>query len=165
METAQRRFVGGVVRVALVVLALFLVVSWISHRRVERAARNVRVERAVSPTEVLGPGDLRVFNSDTSVELLLRGPDVLAGLSPKTVARVQSEMERSSAKDTSGLGGMIASTVKRTVAASIGTHVVYPVSDIREVRYEDGGIVLETGAHGTVRLFNNTKVNRNDTKS
>ena len=164
MDTAQRRrVVGGFARIGLVVLALLIVVTWGS-RRFRNKVHNISVERQPVPTEALGPGDLRIYNSDSAVDLTLRGRDVLAGLSPKTVDKIRNEMDRSSTSDTTGFGGMIAATVKKTVAASIGTHIVYPVSDIREISYDGGEIVIDSRAHGKMRLFSNTNVNKGGTR-
>src|SRR5436853_6205247 len=104
MDLAQRRLVGGAIRVGLIVVAIAIFASWMSHRVISRAG-NVRVQREPVAVETLGPGDMRIFNSDSSVDLILRGREVLAGLSPKTVDRIRGRMEQSSTRDTSGLGG------------------------------------------------------------
>jgi hypothetical protein len=67
-------------------------------------------------------------------------------------------MAKNSEKD-SGFGGLIASTVKQTVANTIGTHVSYPIADIRDVRYDDGQLILERVNGSETRLFGDAKVN------
>ena len=62
----------------------------------------------------------------STVDVILKGDKIMTGLSDKTVARVRTEMDKSREKDTSGLGGAIASMVKKTVAENIGTHAVFP---------------------------------------
>ena len=65
----------------------------------------MRVQTEVPSTDALAPGDMRIYNVDSSVDLILQGDRILAGLSPKTVAKVKDELARSASEDTSGLGG------------------------------------------------------------
>jgi len=182
----QRRWKGRFIRFGLVLLAAGLVVGWIARKRSRddsdsrivvagdarseaRAVARARsrgieiagVRRGVEETP-LGAGDMRIYNRDSTVDLVLRGPEVLAGLSPKTVERVRAEMAKSSDKDSSGLGGLIASTVKQTVASTIGTHVAYPVSNIEAMRFENGQLIIEHTNGKTTRLFGDTKVNNRE---
>jgi len=155
MDASSRRFVAGLIRVALVVLAIVLVAKWVMRRSPNHG--HVRVQTEAPPPDSLGAGDIRVFNADSSVDLILKGDKVLAGLSPKTVAKVRGEIERSSDSD-SGIGGSIASLVKKTVAGAIGTHAAFPLADIRDVRYEDGRLIFDWTSGGEHNIFGNTKV-------
>jgi hypothetical protein len=157
MELQTRRWLGRLISAGLITLAIALAVNWTLHRMPNRG--RIRVEREAVPQETLGSGDLRIYNSDSSVDVVLVGDRVLAGLSPKTVAKVRAEMEKSAARDTSGLGGSIAQMVKKQVSGAIGMHVVYPLAEIRDVRYEDGHLVIEKTTGATTRLFHNTKIN------
>jgi hypothetical protein len=148
---------GRLIRFGLVALALIMVATWMG-RRVSRHTRGFSVAPAPAADMLLAPGDLRIYNRDSTVDLILRGNQVLAGLSPKTVAKIQTEMAKNSEKD-SGFGGLIASTVKQTVANTIGTHVSYPIADIRDVRYDDGQLILERVNGSETRLFGDAKVN------
>jgi hypothetical protein len=141
----------------LITLAIALAVNWTLHRVPNRG--RIRVEREAVPLEAMNAGDLRIYNSDSAVDVVLAGDRVLAGLSPKTVARVRAEMEKSAAKDTSGLGGSIAQMVKKQVAGAIGMHVVYPLAEIRDMRYEDGHLIIEKTNGSATTLFKNTKIN------
>ena len=154
--SSSRRFVGGVVRVGLIVLAIALIGGWIGSK-VSRHKPDIRVQRTPVADAALAAGDVRVYNRDSSVDIVLQGSRLLTGLSPKTVAKVQSELQRETS-DTGGIGGLIASTVKQTVASNIGTHVVYSLSDIKDVRYKDGQIILERKDGSETGLFGNTKV-------
>src|SRR5215208_4308038 len=138
-DLRSRRWIGRLVRVGLVMLAIVVAGSWIGRRVSHKARRmgNIRVVNVpASDINTLGTGDFRIFNRDSAVELVLRGNQVLAGLSPKTVAKIQGEMQKSATKDSSGLGGIIASTVKSAVAGTIGIHAAYSVTDIEDMRYE-----------------------------
>ena len=159
--SSSRRFVGGLVRVGLIALAIALVGGWIGSK-ISRHKPNIQVQRAPVADAALAAGDLRVYNRDSSVDVVLQGSRLLAGLSPKTVAKVQAEMQKETNKDTNGIGGLIASTVKQTVANTIGTHVVYRLSDIKDLRYQDGQIILERRDGSETGLFGNTKVDHKD---
>ena len=172
----ERRWKGRFIRLGLVVLAIGVGVFWVRHkvgedesiviapggRRTVRTVGGVsRMARNVESVE-LGAGDMRIYNRDSTVDLVLRGAEVLAGLSPKTVAKIQAEMQKPSDKDSSGLGGLIASTVKQTVANTIGIHAAYPVSSIETMRYEGGQLVIEHTNGKTTRLFGDTKVDHRE---
>ena len=135
MELAQRRWVGRFVKLGLLAITILLVVNWLS-RRAPRASE-IHVQSAPPTAATLGPGDAQIFTRDSAVNLILQGDKVLAGLSPMTVAKIRTEIEQSGANDdTTALGGSIAKFVKKTVADNIGTHVVYPLAEIRDIAYE-----------------------------
>jgi hypothetical protein len=162
---ASRRWTGRLIRIGLIIFAIVFVGAWFGHK-VSRRTSHVRVQRQEVSEQALGPGDLRIYNIDSTVDLILHNDQVLAGLSPKTAAKIRDEMQKSSDRDSTGLGGFIAQTVKQTVANAITTHVVYRVADIDELRYEDGEIVMVGPDGKTSTLFGNTKVNgENESKS
>jgi len=163
--SASRRFVGGLIRLTLVVLALALVGRYFKNKFFAKHG-TVSVQReAPPPNESLGPGDLRIYSADSAVDLVLSGNNILAGLSPKTVAKVKSEMDKSADRDTSGFAGSISKMVKSSVAGAIGTHAVYAISEIRDIRVEDGQIVFDSKDGKQHDLFGNTKVNGNKVSS
>ncbi len=159
-DLTSRRWMGRLIRAGLVFLAIFLVAGWV-WRRVPHGSR-VHVMSAPVADAALAPGDLRIYNRDSSVDVVLQADRLLAGLSPKTVAKVQEKMKESQVKDSAGIGALIASTVKQTVANAIGTHVAYPLSEIREVRYDDGQLIIEKVGGGETRLFGDAKVNQRE---
>jgi hypothetical protein len=165
-DLASRRWIGRFVRVGLVLLAIVIAGSWIGNK-VSHKTRDLRVVKApVVADAALAPGDMRIYNGDSTVDIILRGDQVLAGLSPKTIEKVKSEMQRSTIKDSSGLGGIIASAVKGAVAENIGIHAAYPVWNIRNMRYENGQIIIVRMDGGESRLFGDAKVdNRNVSKT
>lgn len=155
MELATRRRTYRLVRAGLIVLTIGVVAIWF----LRRAPREeIQIQAEAPSVESLGPGDIQIYNSDSTVDLVLQGDRILAGLSPQTIAKIRAELETSIAKDTSGVGGTIAQMVKRTVAGAIGTRVVYNLAEIRDVRYDDGELVLERERGGEAELFKNTKV-------
>lgn len=156
--SSSRRFVSGLFRIGLVVLAIFFISGYVMRRMPNKRAIHVQTE-APPPTDSLGPGDLRIYNTDSSVDLVLVGDKILAGLSPKTVAKVKSELDHSASGDTSGLGGSISQIVKRSVAGAIGTHAVFPLADINDIRYENDQIVFDWKDGGKHEMFGNANVN------
>lgn len=155
ISVQHRRWIGRLIKLGLVGLAVVVVLAFL--RRKSPVRGDLRIDPSPPVAEAaLGTGDLRVYNRDSSVNLILQGDRILAGLSPQTVERVRRELESSTADDT-GLGGSIAQIVKRSVAGSIGTHVVYPVRDIREIEYRDEQIVIVRKDGSTARLLGSVK--------
>lgn len=156
MSPRSRRFVAGLFRVGLVVLAFAFVVR---HFRPHMPRTgHMRVQSAAPSSDSLSPGDLRIFNSDSAVDLTLQGDKILAGLSPKTVGMIRAKLDTSRAGDSGGLGGDIAKIVKTTVANTIGTHAAFPLSEIRDIRYENGALIFDWKDGGTHELFGNVKI-------
>ncbi len=156
MEPSSRRMIGRLIRLGLVVLAFVVVGSWLSsklHRRShgDLPSRIVKVDS-------LGPGDVRIVSTDSGVSITLQGDRLLAGLSPRTVARVRAELDSSAARDTGGLGGSIAQIVKKTVSENIDAQMAYSLSSVADMRFEDGYIVLVKTDGQEQRLFGSTKV-------
>ena len=77
-------------------------------------------------------------------------------LSDKTMDKVRKETDTSAVKD-SGFGGSIERFVKKTVQSTLGQQFEYPMSDVRDARYENGAIVLDVNGREP-RLLANTKV-------
>ena len=154
LDLAERKSVARIVRIALVLLAISLVWMWIGGKM-----RPVRNRVTIPPTvsagapPVLGPGDLQILSRNGSVELVLRGNQILAGLSPSKVAEVKAKMQESSSGDTTGLGGIIASSIKGAVGGLVGTHMVYDVADIRDITYDNGRLVIYAKSGERTRLF------------
>jgi hypothetical protein len=107
-------------------------------------------------TMTLGPGDVRITNQDSSVDLAAVGQRIVVRLSDKTMAKVHEGTDTTKLRD-SGLGGSIERMVKRTVASALGQQFEYPIADVRDARYENGAIVLDVNGREP-RLLANTKV-------
>jgi hypothetical protein len=153
----SRRVVGNLIAFALVCVTLVMLVGWVK-RKVSNTHNHVRVE-AQAPPDSLGPGDMRIYNADSSVDVVLMGDRILAGLSPKTVTKIKSGLDESRSGDTSGFGGMISQIVKSSVAGAIGTHAVFPLTEIQDIHYADGKIHVKWTDGSDRELFNGTSVN------
>ncbi len=159
MTVSSRRVVAGLIRFALVIVAIVFISGYFFHKRPARSRHTtMRVQTEVPPPGALAPGDMRIYNRDSSVDLILAGNNVLAGLSPKTIAKVKDAVNAKTAGETTGFGGSIAQIVKTSVASAIGTHASYPVSEIRDIRYDDNTIVFEWKNGDEHEMFSNTKV-------
>ncbi len=141
---------------ALAFLACATVFTGCRHR--DRDDVHVVMRDPNSKPDSLGPGDVRVFNADSSVQLELLGSWISAGLSDKTLERVKRETDTAGSRD-SGLGGAIASIVKSTVAKTIGMRIQYPVADVQDVKYENGTLVFVWKNGHKHDFFQNSKVN------
>ncbi len=147
------------------IFAFALAFIWIKHKiHVPITSKHVRVETQ-APPEALGPGDMRLYNEDSSVDIVLMGDRILAGLSAKTVAKVKTSMEDSHSGDSTGLGGMISGIVKSSVAGAIGTHAAFPLSDVKDIEYHDGRIRVTWNDGSDHDLFGDAKVRINDEKA
>ena len=105
----------------------------------------------------LAPGDIRIVNTDSSVELALVGSRVMMRLSDKAVGEIKRKTDTMSVAG-SGIGASIEKMVKSTVASALTQQVEYPLSDIRDASYEDGEIRLDmTGER--MRIFSQTRIN------
>jgi hypothetical protein len=153
----SRRFVGGLLSFGLVIFAFALAFIWIKNRiHVPTMGKHVRVESQMPP-ETLGPGDMRLYNSDSTVDIVLMGDNILAGLSAKTVAKVKGSLDDSK-RDSTGFGGMISSIVRSSVAGAIGTHAVFPLAEVKDIQYQDGRIRVTWTDGGNHDLFGDAKV-------
>lgn len=141
-------------RIALALVPLLVLASVTACRRHDDPKFSVR--GASAPAATLGPGDVRIFNADSSVDLVLVGDTISAGLSDRAVAKVRQEASDPADAD-SGIAGAIASIVKKTVANTIGTRIQFPLETVRDVRYEDGGFTIEGTDGRPRRLFSNDK--------
>jgi hypothetical protein len=115
--------------------------------------------RTAAPPSGSGPsaGDVRIQTTSAELDLALVGDTISAGLAPGALAKVRQETDSASVHG-SGLGGSIERMVKSTVQSAVSSRVSFPVSDVRDVRYENGAIRFDWN-HRPTRLFDQTKVN------
>ena len=156
MADPSRRLIAGLIRFALAILAIVLVVGYVK-RRVPKH-RDLHVATAPAP-DSLGPGDLRIYNTDSTIDLVLAGDKLLAGLSLKTVEEIKAKLDTSASKDRSGIGGSISSIVKRSVAGAIGTHAAFPLAEVRDLRYVDGQVRFDWTDGRERPIFENANIN------
>lgn len=159
-ERRRRRFTLRFVQLGLIALSLGIILAFVAAKRSESRGPDVTLQTDGPSVALLGPGDARLFNVDTTVELVLRGDKLLAGLSPKVVERVRAEIRDAGPSDPSGIGGAIAKAVKEQVADKIDMHVAYDVRDVQDMRFEDGRVIIEWMSGKNQELFGSIQRSR-----
>lgn len=109
----------------------------------------------------LGPGDVQITSADTTVELAIIGDSIVSGLSQKTLDKIRADMAKDSGDAKGGsFGASIASFVKNTVSSALSHEIHYPVSDVQDVRYENGSLVFYAKTGGRMHIFESTNGSR-----
>lgn len=163
-ERKRRRLTARFVQLVLIMLAVGISIAFVTARRGpgpdvarDRGTTIVLPPDIPAPTQ-LGPGDMQLLNADRTVDLILRDRTILAGLSPQTVERIRTKMRERGPGDSSGLGGMIATTVRNQVADKIGTHISYNIDDIADIRLEGDRLVIDWNSGKQQQLFESIKI-------
>jgi len=104
----------------------------------------------------LRAGDVRIVTTNDGVDLALIGDSISTGLSPSAMKKVRQETDTLKVSG-SGFGASIEKMVKGTVQGAIGTRVSFPVSAVREARYDGEKIVFEWAGEPR-KIFDNTKI-------
>lgn len=151
MELQNRRRVGILIRIALILGTFVFVGVWML-RRVPKPPENVSVQREAPTAAALRPGDLQIISTDGKVDLILQGDKIMGGLSPATVQKIRDEVAKETAKESTGFGGLISGIVKSSFAGAIGAHVTYPVAEITSIRFDDGKLMLKVKSQGDKQI-------------
>jgi hypothetical protein len=81
-------------------------------------------------------------SEDGSVDLVLSAERLFLRLSDETRARAEEEMARDLGGE-EGIAGAVASAVSRGVSRALGVTVSWELEEIREIRLDDGRLVVE----------------------
>lgn len=92
--------------------------------------------------DALAPGDIRIVTTNGGIDLALIGDSISSGLSPEALRKVKVETDTTKVNG-SGFGSQIEKMVKGSVQSAIGTRVSFPISAVREVRYDGEKLVFE----------------------
>ena len=112
---------------------------------------------AAAEGDSLGEGDVRIVTTNGGIDLALIGDSISTGLSPQALRTVRTETDTTRVAGT-GFGAQLEKMVKGTVQGAVGKRIGFPISDVREVRYDGEKLVFEWA--GEPRgLFDNTKIN------
>ena len=146
-----------------IIVAVALVAAACSSKPEERARDEapdggVTISKASVPVsdDSLAMGDVRIVATNGGVDLALIGDSISTGLSAAALTKVREETDTSRVTGT-GFGASLEKMVKGTVQGAIGTRVSFPVSAVREARYDGETIVFEWAGEPR-KLFENTKV-------
>ncbi len=158
MDATARKWTGRAIQLMLVLAVLVYVGNWVRGHLMSTRDR-LHVSGMVTLPDTLAPGELRIYNGDSTLDVVLIGDKIAAGLSPKMIAKVRHDMDSSSATHAdSGLGGRIAKLVTSTVADKIGTHVEYPIRGLKDIRYDNGRLVFDWKTGKKQTLFEDTRI-------
>lgn len=136
----------GTIRVlsaAALVAGLLLIMACGDHEtrvKVHSTDASVSFARRDS-TKPLGPGDLRIATTDSAIEVALIGDSLVGGLGAKVRAKVSEALDTTRTKS-SGFGASIEKMVKSQVASALDHEMHMPLSDVSDVKYEDGMLVF-----------------------
>jgi hypothetical protein len=108
-------------------------------------------------TRTLGPGDVRIMNVDSAVEIAVIGDSIVAGLGPRTLEEIRRGTD-TSAVTGSGFGADIEKFVKRTVAGALNHEITFAIADVSDVRYEDGTLRFYKNDGSRMKMFESTKI-------
>ena len=122
---------------------------------VVRAPSEASTEEAAGDS--LAEGDIRIVTTNGGIDLALIGDSISTGLSPQALRTVRAETDTTSVSGT-GFGSQIEKMVKGTVQGAVGKRIGFPISDVREVRYDGEKLVFEWAGEPRT-LFDNTKIN------
>ena len=106
--------------------------------------------------DTLAAGDIRIVTTNGGIDLALIGDSISSGLSPEAIRKVRRETDTTKVSGT-GFGSQIEKMVKGSVQGAIGTRVSFPVSAVREVRYDGEKLVFEWSGEPR-RIFDQTKI-------
>jgi hypothetical protein len=135
-------------RQSAVVLAAVLLLASCSRHRDE--------DRTSSAGTGASATDVRIQTTRGELDLALVGDTISAGLAPAALAKARQATDTAHVNAT-GLGGSIERLVKSSVQQAVGTRVAFPVSVVKDVRYENGRIEFEWHERPT-RLLEQTKI-------
>jgi hypothetical protein len=96
----------------------------------------------VVTNDTLAAGDIRIVTTKGGIDLALIGDSISSGLSPEALRKVKAETDTMKVTG-SGFGSQIEKMVKGSVQSAIGTRVSFPISAVREVRYDGEKLVFE----------------------
>ncbi|HVX39381.1 MAG TPA: hypothetical protein VHB25_07375 [Gemmatimonadaceae bacterium] len=105
----------------------------------------------------LGPGDIRIANTDSSFELALIGDSLVTGLGERVLREINDKTDTSKVEG-NGFAAGIEKFVKGTVANALSHELRFPLSEISDVKYENDRLVFYGNDGKPMKLFDNTEV-------
>ena len=112
---------------------------------------------AAPESDSLAEGDVRIVTTSGQLDLALIGDTISSGLSPKAMREVRAETDTMRVPGT-GFAAEIEKMVKGTVQHAVGTRVSFPITEVREVRYDGEKLVFDWAGEPR-KLFDQTKIN------
>lgn len=106
----------------------------------------------------LGPGDIRVLNSDSSIEIAVIGDSIVTGFGPRVLSELRKSTDPASVSG-GGFGANIEKMVKSAVADALNKEIKYAIADVQDVRYEDGKLQFFSRDGSRMKILEGTHSN------
>jgi hypothetical protein len=106
----------------------------------------------------LGPGDAVITSANGGVNLMLVGDQIIVGLSDSVLHRVRSETDTSALAGQEGFGASVEKFVKSKVQNVLAKRIAYPLTNLEDVRFENGAIDFVYRGDDEYTLIENTKL-------
>lgn len=100
---------------------------------------DARVDFGAGPEET---DRFSVHSRDGAVKLALTDDHIYFALSDSVLSTAEAEMARE-AEDREGVGSVVGGMVRRGVSKALRFRAAYPVSEVRDLRWEGGRLVIE----------------------
>ncbi|HEY4129906.1 MAG TPA: hypothetical protein VGM50_04785 [Gemmatimonadaceae bacterium] len=154
------RFVQRLVIAMLVATPVFVVACGDNDAKVKVEGAKLDDAKLVrrDSARTLGPGDIRIASRDSSVEVALVGDSIVAGLGARVRNKVAVDLDTTKVSGT-GLSSSIEKMVKGTVASALDHEIMFPISDVSDVRSQDGRLVFYDKDGKQMNMFNSNKHN------
>lgn len=107
-------------------------------------------------SRAMGPGDIRVATTDSMLEVALIGDSVIAGLGAAARDKIKAATDTGAIAGT-GFSASIERMVKSTVAGVLDHELEVPISEITDVRYENGMLVFYDRNGKRMQINNRSK--------
>ena len=117
-------------------------------------------DRDTTPVAKLGPNDMMMTTTDSTMQMGVIGDHIAMRLAPKALDSIRVATDTSKVEGT-GFAASLEKTIKRGVATALQKQVDIPLRDVRDVRYENGRIVFDW-ANKPAMAPDNTKSNGRD---
>ncbi len=150
-------------RLALVAGSFALVLTACKDSHTVRIDANNATLARRDTSQGLGPGDLRIATTDSALELALVGDSLVAGFGASAREKIRKATDTSSVSS-SGLGASIERMVKSGVAGALDHEMHVPLSEISDVRYEDGLLVFYDRSGKRTHFFEHDRGRSNETR-
>ena len=104
----------------------------------------------------LGPGDIRIANTDSSFELALIGDSLVTGFGSRVLREINAKTDTTRVEG-NGFAAGIEKMVKGTVANAMSRELKFPLADISDVKYDDERLVFYGKDGKQMKLFENAE--------
>jgi hypothetical protein len=145
-------------RIVAALAASIVVVACHSDRSEKRDDMSDATFAPRDTMRALGPGDVRIATTDSSLELAIIGDSIVTGFGSRVLEKIREKTDTSDVTG-NGLSATIQRAVKGTVAKAMDHEIHYPIAGVSDVRFEDGGLRFYRTDGRKMSVFENSRVN------